>query len=83
MMGLKICYKHLIPESCLEKGSIQMSATKGWRGNLRVAATEASLDSAGNEGCIDSVNYNLDGGLAAKSVPIQQDLQSVLPIVQE
>jgi len=40
-----------------------MSATKGWKGNLRIADTEAGLASASNEEYIDSVDTNLDGGL--------------------
>jgi len=40
-----------------------MSATKGWRGNLRIADTEAGLSSAGDEGYIDGVGTDLDGGL--------------------
>jgi len=38
-------------------------ATKGWRGNLRIAATEAALDSASNEANLESVDCSLDGGL--------------------
>ncbi len=40
-----------------------MSATKGWRGNLRIADSEAGLDGAANLSNIDSVDTNLDGGL--------------------
>ena len=40
-----------------------MSATKGWKGNLRIADTEAGLASASNEEHIDGVDTNLDGGL--------------------
>lgn len=42
-----------------------MSATKGWRGNLRIADTEAGLASASNVVYVDSVDCNLDGGLDA------------------
>jgi len=40
-----------------------MSATKGWKGNLRIADTEVGLDGAANLSNIDSVDCNLDGGL--------------------
>ncbi len=40
-----------------------MSATKGWRGNLRIADTEAGLSGASNEDYIDVVETNIDGGL--------------------
>jgi len=40
-----------------------MSATKGWRGNLRIADTEGGLSGAGDEDYIDGVDTDLDGGL--------------------
>ena len=40
-----------------------MGATKGWRGDLRIADTEAGLSGASNEGHIDGVDTNIDGGL--------------------
>jgi hypothetical protein len=42
-----------------------MSATKGWRGKLRIADTEAGLDTASDEPYIDRVETNIDGGLEA------------------
>jgi len=38
-------------------------SSKGWRGNLRIADTEAGLTGASNESYIDSVETNIDGGL--------------------
>jgi len=40
-----------------------MSATKGWKGNLRIADTEAGLSGASDEEYIESVDTNLEGGL--------------------
>ena len=40
-----------------------MSATKGWRGALKIADTEAALPGAVVVGYVDSVETNLDGGL--------------------
>lgn len=42
-----------------------MVAVKGWKGNLRVADTEAGLTTASNEDYIDDVGTNVDGGLEA------------------
>ncbi|MFQ6054308.1 MAG: hypothetical protein ACE5OO_08795, partial [Candidatus Bathyarchaeia archaeon] len=42
-----------------------MSAAKGWRGNLRIADSEAGLASASNEVYIEGVETSLDGGLEA------------------
>jgi len=39
------------------------SATKGWRGALKIADTEAALPGAVVVGYVDSVETNLDGGL--------------------
>jgi len=40
-----------------------MSATKGWKGDLRIADTEGGLSGASDEDYIESVDTNLDGGL--------------------
>ena len=40
-----------------------MSATKGWRGALKIADTEAGLTAAPVVGYVDSVETNLDGGI--------------------
>jgi hypothetical protein len=40
-----------------------MSATKGWKGELTIADTEAALDAAVVVGYVDNVETNLDGGL--------------------
>ena len=40
-----------------------MSATKGWRGALKIADTEGGLAAAPVVGYVDSVETNLDGGL--------------------
>ena len=42
-----------------------MSATKGWRGKLRIADSEADLDTASDEPYIERVETNIDGGLEA------------------
>ena len=42
-----------------------MSATKGWRGKLRIADSEADLDMASDEPYIERVETNIDGGLEA------------------
>ena len=42
-----------------------MSATKGWRGKLRIADSEAGLDGASDEAYIDRVETNIEGGLEA------------------
>jgi len=40
-----------------------MSATKGWKGVLRIADNEAGLSGASDEEYIESVDTNLEGGL--------------------
>jgi len=40
-----------------------MSATKGWKGALRIADSEAGLAGASDEDHIESVDCDLDGGL--------------------
>ncbi len=42
-----------------------MSAVKGWRGALRIADSEADLDTASDEPYIERVEISVDGGLEA------------------
>ncbi len=42
-----------------------MSAVKGWKGALRIADTEAGLDTASDEGYIERVEVSVEGGLEA------------------
>lgn len=42
-----------------------MSASKGWPGDVRIAATEGGLTSASDEHFMDDVSCSLDGGLEA------------------
>jgi len=42
-----------------------MSAVKGWRGALRIADSEAGLDTASDEPYIERVEVSVEGGLEA------------------
>jgi len=42
-----------------------MSAVKGWRGALRIADSEAELDTASDEPYIERVEVSVEGGLEA------------------